>query len=184
MNTILTQEYRPKNKKVIDTFERAVKVEGIEIDNSEKTIKQLETATFSTKNKVSGIVYPASTVHIRFLLGLAQNTKTNLYPISGGKNWGYGSCVPPHKKVVVLSLSKMNQIVDFDEEHGIITLEPGVSFKQLQTFLTEKRSKWHFNSPGSTTEASVLGNTLSRGCLLYTSPSPRDKRQSRMPSSA
>ena len=24
----------------------------------------------------------------------------------------------------------------------------------------------------------------SRGCLLYTSPSPRDKRQSRMPSSA
>ena len=25
---------------------------------------------------------------------------------------------------------------------------------------------------------------LSRGCLLYTSPSPRDKRQSRMPSSA
>ena len=26
--------------------------------------------------------------------------------------------------------------------------------------------------------------TLSRTCLLYTSPSPRDKRQSRMPSSA
>ena len=25
---------------------------------------------------------------------------------------------------------------------------------------------------------------LSNGCLLYTSPSPRDKRQSRMPSSA
>ena len=25
---------------------------------------------------------------------------------------------------------------------------------------------------------------MGRGCLLYTSPSPRDKRQSRMPSSA
>ena len=25
---------------------------------------------------------------------------------------------------------------------------------------------------------------VSKGCLLYTSPSPRDKRQSRMPSSA
>ena len=25
---------------------------------------------------------------------------------------------------------------------------------------------------------------IGRGCLLYTSPSPRDKRQSRMPSSA
>ena len=29
----------------------------------------------------------------------------------------------------------------------------------------------------------VRGN-LGYGCLLYTSPSPRDKRQSRMPSSA
>ena len=29
-----------------------------------------------------------------------------------------------------------------------------------------------------------LDMTTIRGCLLYTSPSPRDKRQSRMPSSA
>ena len=30
----------------------------------------------------------------------------------------------------------------------------------------------------------ALGDTVSWDCLLYTSPSPRDKRQSRMPSSA
>ena len=30
----------------------------------------------------------------------------------------------------------------------------------------------------------VTAGSLSWGCLLYTSPSPRDKRQSRMPSSA
>ena len=29
-----------------------------------------------------------------------------------------------------------------------------------------------------------MNNLLSKDCLLYTSPSPRDKRQSRMPSSA
>ena len=29
-----------------------------------------------------------------------------------------------------------------------------------------------------------LRTSLNKGCLLYTSPSPRDKRQSRMPSSA
>ena len=33
-------------------------------------------------------------------------------------------------------------------------------------------------------EASGLNIPLAAGCLLYTSPSPRDKRQSRMPSSA
>ena len=31
---------------------------------------------------------------------------------------------------------------------------------------------------------SIAGLRNVRGCLLYTSPSPRDKRQSRMPSSA
>ena len=29
-----------------------------------------------------------------------------------------------------------------------------------------------------------LGYTLTRGCLLYTSPSPRDRTRSRMPASA
>ena len=33
-------------------------------------------------------------------------------------------------------------------------------------------------------EAGIHMQVLSHGCLLYTSPSPRDKRQSRMPSSA
>ena len=30
----------------------------------------------------------------------------------------------------------------------------------------------------------MIGRVPSESCLLYTSPSPRDKRQSRMPSSA
>ena len=30
----------------------------------------------------------------------------------------------------------------------------------------------------------AINDALSKSCLLYTSPSPRDKRQSRMPSSA
>ena len=38
------------------------------------------------------------------------------------------------------------------------------------------------NGAGKSTLSYVL--TGREGCLLYTSPSPRDKRQSRMPSSA
>ena len=42
-----------------------------------------------------------------------------------------------------------------------------------------------FDFPGYTLKK-CLGSELSKpkSCLLYTSPSPRDKRQSRMPSSA
>ena len=39
---------------------------------------------------------------------------------------------------------------------------------------------------GKSTLLNIIGGLLEAdsGCLLYTSPSPRDKRQSRMPSSA
>ena len=37
---------------------------------------------------------------------------------------------------------------------------------------------------GSTNQVVVQTPHMSMPCLLYTSPSPRDKRQSRMPSSA
>ena len=41
-------------------------------------------------------------------------------------------------------------------------------------------ARGHFGPYGG----SFVAETLSHACLLYTSPSPRDKRQSRMPSSA
>ena len=37
---------------------------------------------------------------------------------------------------------------------------------------------------GKDAEVSEIGQVLSVGCLLYTSPSPRDRQKSRMPSSA
>ena len=42
------------------------------------------------------------------------------------------------------------------------------------------------NSQGKTPSATLGARlyTIVKDCLLYTSPSPRDKRQSRMPSSA
>ena len=42
----------------------------------------------------------------------------------------------------------------------------------------------HLVSPGSISTSSNYSSGIYNSCLLYTSPSPRDKRQSRMPSSA
>ena len=67
-----------------------------------------------------------------------------IYPISTGKNWGYGSRVPLHDGVLV-DLGRMNRIVDFDEELAYVTIEPGVTQRQLHAFLQERgapRSGW------------------------------------------
>ena len=43
---------------------------------------------------------------------------------------------------------------------------------------------WRFHKDGSVNESFILNNKAYNGCLLYTSPSPRDGATSRMPSSA
>ena len=50
--------------------------------------------------------------------------------------------------------------------------------------LIDKRIKAVGVPPSYDEMKDSLGLASKSGCLLYTSPSPRDKRQSRMPSSA
>ena len=47
---------------------------------------------------------------------------------------------------------------------------------EVDMLLAAMTSRWHWGQVGGAEQIAT--------CLLYTSPSPRDKRQSRMPSSA
>ena len=57
------------------------------------------------------------------------------------------------------------------------------SIQTLGTFIASKKKwfKW-YTLAGSASAVMIFA--LAWGCLLYTSPSPRDQRGSRMPSSA
>ena len=55
--------------------------------------------------------------------------------------------------------------------------------KNIDDFISRKHGKKKIDYPHASMEE-ILSETYGIICLLYTSPSPRDKRQSRMPSSA
>ena len=61
--------------------------------------------------------------------------------------------------------------------------------KPSEALIKADPKKWHYGSifdPKKINDIheSFTNLLIDNGCLLYTSPSPRDKRQSRMPSSA
>jgi FAD/FMN-containing dehydrogenase len=97
------------------------------------------------------------------ILAIARRYRVPLYPISTGRNWGYGTSLPTAPEAVLLDLSRMNRILDFDPEFGTVTLEPGVTQGQLCRFLAEKRAHFIVPTSGAGPGCSLLANALERG---------------------
>ena len=81
--------------------------------------------------------------------------------------------------------------LDQYEGADILMVKPGVSYLdivyRLSTFSNKPIAAYNVSGEYSMVKAAAMKNWINEKdivCLLYTSPSPRDKRQSRMPSSA
>jgi 4-cresol dehydrogenase (hydroxylating) len=145
----------------IDAWTAALGAEYVITD--EQTLAGAETATFATSQRIKAILCPADRDQVQACVLIANNRRVPLYPVSAGKNWGYGSRVPPSDDCVILALGRLDRIVDFDEKLAYITVEPGVTFEQVNRFLKENNSRLMINVPGSTHQASLIGNALERG---------------------
>jgi 4-cresol dehydrogenase (hydroxylating) len=96
-------------------------------------------------------------------LEVARRHRVPLYPISTGKNWGYGGASPVRDDCVVLDLSGMNRIIEMDRELGLVTLEPGVTQAQLREYLDLHAPGFMVPTTGAGPNCSLVGNALERG---------------------
>jgi len=133
------------------------------VEQAPEHLKSAQTATFESQNEVLAILTPRLTAHIPPCLRIAQQHRVPLYPISQGKNWGLGSRVPTSKQAVILDLSHLNQIIEWDETLATITVEPGVTFQQVHDFLKKHQSRHFLAVIGGSPDASLIGNALERG---------------------
>ena len=86
-----------------------------------------------------------------------------IHPISTGRNWGYGSALPAEDGCVLLDLGPLRQIVDFDAELGVVTVEPGVTQGDLADFLAKGGHPFLVPVTGAGPSCSLLANALERG---------------------
>ena len=126
-------------------------------------LTSLSTATFATSQRVPAVIRPESREQVQQCLRVATRFGIKVYPVSTGRNWGYGSSVPVVDGCVIMDLRRMRRIVDFNETLGYVTVEPGVTQKQLFDFLRDRRSNLWMDATGSSPECSLIGNTLERG---------------------
>jgi 4-cresol dehydrogenase (hydroxylating) len=128
-----------------------------------RRLNEAGTATFSSYQRIPVILCPRSRKQIQDCLRIASENSIPVYPVSTGKNWGYGSRVPVATGCALMDLSRMNRILDFDEDLAYVTIEPGVTQQQLWDYLREKGSKLWIDATGSSPACSLIGNALERG---------------------
>ena len=110
----------------------------------------------------SAAVAPDTAEQVQAIVKIAGQYGVPLWPVSCGKNHGYGGASPRMPGTVVLDLARMNRILEINVESGYALLEPGVSYFDLYRHLQEKNIKLWLDVPDPGW-GSVVGNALERG---------------------
>ncbi len=110
----------------------------------------------------SAAVAPASVEEVQEVVRAANAYRIPLYPISTGKNLGYGGSAPNYSGSVVLDLKRMNRVLEVDEANATVLVEPGVSYFDLHRHLRERGIRLWLDVPDPGW-GSLIGNALDRG---------------------
>ncbi|MCZ6666916.1 MAG: FAD-binding oxidoreductase, partial [Gammaproteobacteria bacterium] len=109
------------------------------------------------------VARPASADEVAGITRVAERFHLPLYPISRGKNWGYGDACAVTDGQVIVDLSRMNAIIEVDAQMAYAVIEPGVTQGQLSEYLREHGIPLWLDCTGAGPEASIVGNVLERG---------------------
>ncbi len=116
---------------------------------------------------INSILIPKSRTDLEIIIQWARRFKIALYPLSQGKNWGFGSRLPVQNNSVIVDLSKFNQIREINVEHGYAVIEAGVTQSDLAKRLEEIHVPFTLDVTGSGANTSIIGNALERGIAYH-----------------
>ena len=117
----------------------------------------------------SAAVAPDGVEQVQAVVKTANTYKIPIYPISTGRNLGYGGSAPVLSGSVVLDLRRMNRILEVNERNASVLVEPGVSYFDLYRHIRQKKLKVWIDVPDPGW-GSLIGNALERGAGYTVSP--------------
>ncbi|MBI5256434.1 MAG: FAD-binding oxidoreductase [Burkholderiales bacterium] len=126
-------------------------------------VEQVTRTCLPDRQLPSAVVYPKNAAEVQAVVRAAARAGVPVWPVSTGRNWGYGERNACYEAGITMLLERMGRIWHVDEQLGYAVVEPGVSYKQLNDHLKRSGSRLWADCAGSTQHASVLGNALDKG---------------------
>ncbi len=134
---------------------------------NEQTQNYLHNITEYSEQTIEVVLQPTSQQAVEQIVAIANTYKVPISPFSTGKNWGQGSKLPPQPTQVLLDLSKMNQIIEINNDFRYVIIEAGVTQKQLSDALLAAGSPYMLPVTGSGNATSIVGNMIDRGVTAF-----------------
>jgi 4-cresol dehydrogenase (hydroxylating) len=112
--------------------------------------------------RIAATVLPSSVAEVQEIVRIAGRHGFPLWVISQGRNNAYGGAAPRVPGSVLVSLRRMNRVLEVDEEHAVARVEPGVRFFDLYDHLRTNGHRLWSSAP-DLGWGSVIGNALEHG---------------------
>lgn len=106
--------------------------------------------------RFAGVVYPTSSEEVVNIVHYAREENLSIIP-QGANSGVAGSTKPTDKEELIIDLSKMNKILDFDLETLTLTVEPGITIGEVQKYVAEKG---YFYPPDPASKFSTIGGNV------------------------
>jgi 4-cresol dehydrogenase (hydroxylating) flavoprotein subunit len=147
----------------IDEFTAAVGADAV-LTSDEDLREFRDPFAYSTWDDYTGsaVLLPETVEQIQEIVRIANRHRVPLWTHGQGRNNGYGGPAPRVKGSVIVSLRRMNRVLEIDEECAYAVVEPGVRWFDLYEAI---RGGGHrlMLSIADVGWGSVVGNTLDNG---------------------
>lgn len=145
-------------------LEKMLSVVGSEnLITQRQQLEELSKDIIPETQLASGYIFPGNLDELKQILAIACEFQISLWPVSQGKNWGYGGSSPVTKGSLVVNLSRLNKIIEVHTELAYAVIEPGVTFRQLHQYLVDQNLQLWIDCTDGPPDGSVMGNSLERG---------------------
>lgn len=129
----------------------------------DEALRQWTINTLDSPRRIQGIIRPADQAQARAIVQACHKHRLRFNPVSSGKNWGYGGATPVAEDALILDLSRLKRIIEFNAQLSYVVVEPGVTQQDLFDYMRAHGHAFMVPTTGAGPQVSLLANALERG---------------------
>ena len=143
-------------------FSEVLRIPGAKVLSREEAAFQYGADTGASHRLPAGAIVIKEVDAVREVIALANEFKIPLWPISGGRNFGYGTSLPVDTRSFILDLSQLRRVY-IDTNSSTALIEPGVTQSDLHAAIKKSGANLLVPTTGVGPNGNILGNALDGG---------------------